>query len=305
MKTVKLFLIPFVAFFMLSSCYTEVIVEDEYVDTTPTLTLRQLLSSYELWYVDINQSSGNGYIPFVQKAFTLSFRNGTVHANNNLVGIGDQGYGFGIDVGYYDAYEDVLEISHDIDGFHRFIVTQLNDTTIELYYPPKKLRYILVGYQRSTFDYDKLFYENLHYFLQEYVAWEKIYTSEYGALNEFDYENFLQFLPAQGDGNFRSSRDGNGTNIDYLYWDYSGIYEVDDIDGEHYLKHLTLDYDYLGNEYFELYVMNDNTIELFHNTSGTLYRFRGRGFIQYKNNEGKLRKSNAEVAKEIENLIKA
>jgi hypothetical protein len=74
---------------------------------------------------------------------------------------------------------------------------------------------------------------------------------------------------------------------------------VDDVSGNYYLKYLTLDYDYLGNEYFELSVINDNTIELFHPTSGTLYRFTGRGYIQYKNKEGKLRESKVSIAKQM------
>jgi hypothetical protein len=235
----------------------------------------------------------------MQKAFTISFQNGTVYANNNLVGIGDQGYGFGIDVGYYNTFDFVLDVSHDIDGFHSFDVNQLNGNVIELYYAPLDLSYILVGYQRSNFDYNALFYNNIHYFLQEYITWEKIYTSLEGTPNEFDYENFVQFLPGGGDGNFRSSQDPNGTNINNIYWDYTGIYNVDDVPGNPYLKYLTLDYDYLGNEYFELSVINDQTIELYHDFSGTVYRFRGKGYIQYKNTEGKLRLSKADIAKQM------
>ena len=69
--------------------------------------------------------------------------------------------------------------------------------------------------------------------------------------------------------------------------------------GNPYLKYLTLDYDFLGNEYFELSVLNDNKIELFHPMSGTLYRFTGRGYIQYKNKEGKLRESKATIDKQM------
>ncbi|HPF10518.1 MAG TPA: nicotinic acid mononucleotide adenyltransferase [Flavobacteriaceae bacterium] len=282
----------------LSSCYQEVIIEDP-IDPVPAITLGELLASHELWYVDIHQSNASGQIPFMQMAFTLSFRYGTLYANNNLVGIGDQGYGFGIDVGYYDTFADELDISHDIDGYYRFEVRQLNTHEIELYHRPSGLRYVLIGYQRSNFDYNKLFYDNLHYFLQEYVAWEKTYTSTYGEPNPFDYENFLQFLPGGGDGNFQSSQDAVGTNIYELYWDYTGIYQVDDVVGEPYLKYLTLDYDYLGNEYFELSVINDSTVELYHPASGTLYRFRGKGYIPIKNvQRGKLRLSKAEIEKQ-------
>ena len=285
------------------SCHVEevVVVEDPYIDPAPSITLNQLLNTYELWYVDINRSNASGQIPFMQIAFTLSFRNGDVLANNNLVGIGDQGYGFGIPVGFYDAYDFVLDISHDIDGFVTFDVTQLNDTEIELYNPDLGLRYVLVGYQRSNFDYDLLFYENIHYFVQEYTAWEKFSTMG-GAPNEFDYEHFLQFLPGGGDGNFQSSQDPVGSNVYNLYWDYTGVYNVDDVPGNAYLKYLTLDYDYLGNEYFELNVINDNTIELFHETSGTVYTFKGRGYIEYKSGRGKLRIPKATIEKKMKKI---
>lgn len=287
---------------LFTSCYTEVVVVDPYIDPVPSLTLAELLSSNELWYVDINRSNASGQIPFMQMAFTMSFRNGTLYANNNLVGIGDQGYGFGIDIGYFDTFDFVVDISHDIDGFNSFEVTQLNDREIELYNRPLGLRYVLVGYQRSNFDYDMLFYDNIHYFVQEYITWEKTFTSTYGEPNEFDYENFLQFLPGGGDGNFQSSQDVNGTSIYNIYWDYTGIYNIDDVPNDSYLKYLTLDYDYLGNEYFELSVINDNTVELFHETSGTLYRFKGKGFIQLKEKEGKLRLSKADIAKQMKKI---
>jgi hypothetical protein len=287
---------------LFTACYTEVIVEEDYIDPVPTISLGELLGSYELWYVDINRSNAGGEIPFMQIAFTLSFRSGDLFANNNLVGIGEQGYGYGIAVGYYNTFDYILDISHDIDGFNSFEVTQLNDREIELYYRPSNLRYILVGYQRNNFDYDMLFYDNIHYFLQEYVAWERIYTSTYGDPNAFDYENFLQFLPGGGDENFKSSQDINGTPINDIYWDYTGIYNVDDVPGDRYSKYLTLDYDYLGNEYFELNVINDNTVELFHDPSGTLYRFRGKGYIQFKSKEGKLRLSKADIAKQMKKI---
>ncbi len=302
MRTFKLLFGFAVLATMFTSCYTEVIVQDDYTDPIPTVTLAEVLASHELWYVDINQSNANGEIPFMQMAFTLSFRNGTVYANNNLVGIGNEGYGYGIDVGYYDTYADVLEISHDLDGFNNFEVTQLNNKKLELYDRSRNLRYVLVGFQRSNFDYDMLFFDNIHYFLQEYVTWEKTYTSDFGQLNEFDNENFVQFLPGGGDGNFQSSQDGTGININDIWWDYTGIYNIDDVPGNNYLKYLTLDYDYLGNEYFELDVINDNTIELFHEASGTLYRFKGRGFIQLKNEKRKLRKSKTEIEKSMKKI---
>ncbi|MEZ4857472.1 MAG: nicotinic acid mononucleotide adenyltransferase [Flavobacteriaceae bacterium] len=302
MKALKLFFGFALVATLFTSCYTEVIIEDP-IDPAPTISLGEFLASHELWYVDINRSQANGQIPFMQLAFTLSFRNGTLYANNNLVGIGDQGYGFGIDIGYYDTYADELDISHDIDGFTRFEVIQRNNHEIELYSRNTNQRFILEGYQRSNFDYDLLFYDNIHYFIQEYVAWEKIYTSPYGDPNPFDYENFMQFMERGGDGNFLSSQDPNGTIINTIYWDYSGIYNVDDVQGNLYRKYLTLDYDYLDNEFFELSVINDNTIELYHNPSGTVYRFRGKGYITIKSSErGKLRLSKEQIEKQMKKI---
>ncbi|HEY5689755.1 MAG TPA: nicotinic acid mononucleotide adenyltransferase [Yeosuana sp.] len=279
MKTVKLLLSFALATTLFTSCYTEVIVDD-YIDE-PVISLNQLLGSYELWYVDINQTRGYGTTPFLQKAFTLSFINGTVFANNNLVGIGSSGNGFGIAVADYNAHNMILDVYHDIDGFDTFDVFQINNNSIELYNPNNDTSYFLKGYQRSVFDYDFVFYDNIHYFLQEYQAWEKIYTSQFGALNEFDNENFLQFLAGGNDSEFRSSQDFLGTSISNIFWDYTGIYGVGNISNNTYLKTLTLDYDYFNNEYFELSVINDGKIELYHPASQTVYEFVGRGYIQY------------------------
>jgi len=279
MKTIKLLSGFALVAILFSSCQVDVI-NDDYHDT-PLLSLNQLLNSYDLWYVDINKTIGYGEIPFLQKAFTVSFLGGNVYANNNLVGIGSQGNGLGISIGYYDAYDMILDIDHDLDGFSTFDVYQIDSNTIELYNPYTDTSYFLDGYQRSNFDYDFVFYDNIHYFMQEYKAWEKTYTSDVGALNEFDNENFLQFIAGGNDSTFRSSQDEVGININNLYWDFIGDYGIGDISGNRYLKTLTLDYDYFDNEYFELSVINDELIELYHPSSGTYYEFRGRWYIQF------------------------
>ncbi len=279
MKTLKLLSGFALVATLFTSCYTEVIIDD--FNDTSSITLNQLLNSYELWYVDINETTGFGETPFLQIAFTLSFRSGTLYANNNLVGIGDQGDGFGIPVGNYSAYDMILDVNHDIDGFQTFDIYQVNNNTIELYNPNNDTSYFLNGYQRNNFDYDFVFYDNIHYFLQEYEAWEKTYTSEIGAINEFDNENYLQFLAGGSDSTFRSSQDIGVSNVSNIFWDYIGVYGVQDVPGNDYLKNLTLDYDFFDNEYFELNVINDGLIELFHPTSGTYYEFEGIGYIQY------------------------
>ena len=282
MKRTKLLLGLALVTTVFTSCVVDVVHDDYgYIDNTPAITLNQLLGSHELWYVDINETVGYGETPFLQMAFTMSFRNGTVYANNNLVGIGSQGNGFGISVGYYDAYDMILDIYHDIDGYTTFDIYQIDNNTIELYNPNIDTSYFLHGYQRSNFDYDFVFYDNIHYFLQEYEAWEKSYTSEYGALNEFDNENYLQFLSGGNDSTFRSSQDFDIANPYDIFWDYEGIYGVGDVSGDLYVKTLTLDYDYFDNEFFELNVINDQVIELFHGASGTVYEFTGIEYIQY------------------------
>ena len=281
MKTLKLLSGFALVALLFTSCYTEVIIDDE-----PSISLNQLLNTHELWYVDINETLGNGETTFLQIAFTISFRNGTLYANNNLVGIGSQGNGFGIPVGNYGTYDMILDIDHDIDGYNTFDVYQIDSNTIELYNPNNDTSYFLHGYQRNNFDYDFVFYDNIHYFLQEYEAWEKTYTSEVGALNEFDYEYYLQFLSGGDDSDFRSSQDENVSNVNNIYWDYTGKYGVRDVANNNYLKTLTLDYDYFDNEYFELNVLNDALIELYHPTSGTYYEFEGVGYIEYMRTTG-------------------
>ncbi len=280
MKAIKL-ISGFVLITMLITSCSVNIIEDDYIDT-PSVSLNQLLNSYDLWYVDINQTLGHGQTPFLQKAFTISFLNGNVYANNNLVGFGQQGNGLGIYIGGYDAYDMILDVNHVLDGFETFDVFQIDTNTIELYNPYNDTSYFLNGYQRSTFDYDYVFYDNIHYFLQEYEAWEKTYTSELGTINEFDNENYLQFLPGGNDSVFRSSQDIPPTSINNLIWDYTGVYGVGNISNNMYLKTLTLDYDFFDNEHFELSVLNDARIELYHAASGTIYEFDGRGYIEYR-----------------------
>jgi hypothetical protein len=287
MKTIKILLSFALIAMLFTSCYRETVIIEPPFEEVP-LSINQLLNSYELWYVDINATAGYGETPFLQKAFTLSFLNGVLYANNNIVGIGNSGDGFGIDVGVYDAYDMILDVNHDLDGFSTFDVFQVNNGRIELYNPNNDTSYFLDGYQRDEFDYDFVFYDNIHYFLQEYEAWEKTYTSEFGAINEFDNENYLQFLAGGNDSTFRSSKDDLGINPNYIFWDYTGIYGVGNVVDDFYIKTLTLDYDFMGNEFFELTVINDETIKLFHPKSETVYEFKGNGYIQYlKTTDGK------------------
>lgn len=280
MRGLKLILSTALIGVLTSSCYTEVFVEDELFIEAPRNSAA-LLESYDLWYVDINASESIGEIPFIQQAFTITFDRGIVMANNNLVGLGKTGNGLGITIGYYQPLSGAVEIDHDVDGLWRLDIFVVTGNTIELYHAGTDASYILRGYQRHAFDYDQVFYDNIQYFLQEYTLWEKVYTSELGALNAFDDENYLQFLPGAGGDFFRSSVDPQGMPLNQVQWDYEGEYQVYDVRNDPTLKTLTLDYDFMGDDYFELYVVNDNTLELYHPDSGTVYEFTGRGYQQY------------------------
>lgn len=122
-------------------------------------------------------------------------------------GIGKTGGGLGIDVGYYDALPGAVEIDHDLDGRWVLEIYGVNNHTLELYHASSDTSYLNRGYQRSNFDYDMVFYNNIQYFLQEYEAREKGFTREQGAINDFDDDNYLQFLSGTRGEFFRSSID--------------------------------------------------------------------------------------------------
>ncbi len=261
---------------LMTSCYVEPIIEDDFIEASAFNT-DVVLQSYDLWYVDINATEGNGEVPFLQRAFTVSFRNGTMYANNNLVGIGKTGGGYGIDIGSYATLRGIVEINHDIDGSWLLELYAVNNNTIALKDARSETTYYLNGYSTTNFDYDLVFYENINYFLEEYDAWEKSFVSDEGALNDFDNENFLRF----DSPSFQSSINKIGTSISNLDWHFIGDYQVYDIENDETLKTLTLAYDFMGNDYFELYVINDSTIELYHPSSETVYEFKGKGYQQY------------------------
>lgn len=278
MKTLKLLFATLILGITFSACSVR-INDDDYFYTS----LEEVITDYDLWYIDYNRTTGTGDVPFLSKAFTISFINGKLYANNNLVGIGSTGNGYGIQIGYYDTYKGFLEVDHNLDGYYDFDVVQITRDRLKLIDNYNNVTYYLEGYQKYNFDYDQIFYDNIEYFLQEYVAWEKTYVSDVGQLNEFDNENFLAFTP-ENLTTFYSSQDEVGTDIANLYWDYVGSYSVANVQGYDNLKILTLDYDSYGNEEFELSVINDGKISLYHIDSGTTYEFAGRGYIQFLKN---------------------
>ena len=283
MKAIKLLLLTLLTPLLFAACVVE---HDDYYDgyVDNGVTLPQLMERYELWYVDYNATTGSGDVPFLTRAFTVSFLNGTLYANNNVAYIGSTGNGFGIGIGYYDYTPTTVRVYHDIYGYYELEVVQLSTNRIKMIDHYHNVSYYLTGYQRSTFDYDGFFYDNITYFLQEYTAWEKVYTSNYGALNDFDNEHFLQFLAS---GNqFRSSQDAPGTPANNVYWDFTGLYGVYNTSGNPYQKILTLDYDFWGNESFVLTVITDNRIRLLHQASVTVYEFQGKGYIQFMKQGG-------------------
>lgn len=282
MKSIRFLFLTLVLTFTVTSCS---VGNDQFIDEPYYPTLEEVITEYDLWYVDYNSTTGSGDVPFLSKAFTISFLNGRLYANNNIVGIGFTGDGYGIEIGVYDTYNGILEVNHDLYGYYTFEVYESSLGFIELYDESNKVTYFLEGNQKRSFDFDKVFYDNIEYFLQEYEAWEKSAVIG-GTENIFDDENFLAFTP-ENLTTFYSSQDEVGTDIDNLLWDYVGDYEIFDVEGHDNLKILTLDYDSYGTEEFELTVINDEQISLYHNSSGTTYEFTGREFIQYLKTESK------------------
>lgn len=298
MKSLKLLFTIIITGALFSSCTT--VFEDNFIENETSL--EQVVSEYDLWYVDYHRTIGNGDVPYVSKAFTLSFLNGVLYANNNIADIGFTGNGFGIDVGTYNTFSGVLETNHDLDGRNNFEVTVTSNNEIRLYNYRQNVTYFLIGYQTNTFDYDKLFYENIEYFLQEYNAWEKVTTTG-GVPNAFDDENYLKFTQ-ENITTFYSSQDNFGTQIANINWSYVGGYEVFDVIGFEDLKILTLNYDGGDIEEFELSVINDGKIRLYNVDSETTYVFKGREFVQYlkeakskENNKSSVRNSDRKRTK--------
>lgn len=264
----------------------------EYNEDMPYVTpLPEFLNSNEIWYVEINQTLGYGEVPFLQMAFTLSFRNGVLYANNNLVGFGSNGNGYGVPVGNYLANNENLQISHVIDGIYDFEVYQTGPNQMELYDPFSETSYFLTGYQRHNFDYDYLFFDNLKYFLEEYSVWEKDFQSN-GNYQPFDDENYLMFSSVNQ--RFSSSLDYNVYNFNSVYWDYQGRFELNNLDVNGYLKRLNLFYDdFDETEFFELYVLSDDTIKLRSLITNKTYHFKGRGLVSYlRPGRGEQKKNN-------------
>src|SRR5210317_816787 len=128
MRNIQKLLASLIIGLLVTSC--SVVVDD--VHDPYYATLEEVLTDHDLWYIDYNLTTGNGDVPFLSKAFTISFRNGNLYANNNLVGIGSQGNGYGIQIGYYDTYRGFLEVEHDLDGYFDFDVVQLSNDRIKL-----------------------------------------------------------------------------------------------------------------------------------------------------------------------------
>ncbi len=277
MKTLKLTIATLITAIFFTSC---VVVEDNYYQDEASL--EEVLQSNDLWYIDYNQTTGSGDVRFLSLAFTLSFQNGKIFANNNLVDLGTVGAGYGDQIGFYATDGHDVLIDHDLDGNIDLEVVQVTGNKIRLIDHYSNVTYTLIGYGINSFDFDKVFYDNIEYFLQEYSAWEKIDTTG-GVTNAFDEENFLAFIPENVSA-FQSSKDNIGTNLTNLLWDFTGAYEVFDVQGYDNLKVLTLNYDGNSNEEFELSVIDDGTISLYHNNSDTTYEFGGLDNIIYKRN---------------------
>jgi len=258
--------------------------EDDWQDTHQ-IDLTDLVQSYDLWYVDIERTEGPGNVSFMSKAFTMSFMpNYEVYANNNIVGLGISGNGYGISTGTYQVFDrdHIISINDDIDGIYDFEVVQISQNEIKLVSRSENVSYYLTGYQKSDFDYDALFYDNITYFLQEYEAWTKTFTNILSPSEPFVNENHLTFYVEGNDNVFESSESPVTIAPTQIYWDYTGTYEVLNA-RQNNRKELYLYYD-LDNsqETFLLTIIDDQHIRLQNTLTDNVYEFEGHGYIQYR-----------------------
>ncbi len=286
----KIYIILIVFAFGLSSCrWTN---RSDTLDETAA-SLSDLLFTYDLWYVDIDKTTGTGNVPFMSRAFTISFLpGGEVYANDNMVGLGYTGDGLGIRIGFYTVYNQssMLSIDDDISGQYDFEVAQINNNTIRLHNRAENVTYFLTGYLQSQFDYDALFYDNVTYFLQEYEAWHKVYEDLPHPSEPFVAENHLRFYVNGNTNVFDSSTSPPNWPLTQLHWDYYGDYEVVNT-RQAASKKLFLYYNINNQqESFVLTVLNDQRIRLTNLNTGNVFEFEGAGYIQYRPQAKRLKK---------------
>lgn len=249
------------------------------------IDLTNLVQSYYLWYVDIDRTEGTGNISFLSKAFTISFMpDFEVYANNNIVGLGITGNGYGISTGTYQVFDrnGIISINDDIDGIYDFEVVQISRNEIKLINRSENVSYYLIGYQKADFDYDALFYDNITYFLQEYEAWTKTYADIVSPSEPFVNENHLTFYVEGNDNVFESSESSVNIPTEQIYWNYTGTYEVLNTSQNNH-KELILYYDIDNSrETFLLTIIDDRHIRLHNTVTDNIYEFEGHGYIQYR-----------------------
>ena len=86
MKIIKSILVLVLSISLVSSCQQDDYYNPHTQPEVEPINLEMLLTDYDLWYVDYNKTTGEGDVPFVSIAFTMSFINGRVYANNNIGG---------------------------------------------------------------------------------------------------------------------------------------------------------------------------------------------------------------------------
>ena len=84
MKKIAFFTIVIFQLILVSSCEQNYYIEEQFAEPNSAIPLER----YDLWYVDYHSTQGADTLPFMRLAFTLSFENGIVYANNNISGIG-------------------------------------------------------------------------------------------------------------------------------------------------------------------------------------------------------------------------
>ena len=280
MKRITIFLLVLIGFASCNRTYRE-----SNLQAARQIDLTDLVQSYELWFIDIERTEGPGNISFMSKAFTISFMpNYEVYANNNIVGLGINGNGYGINTGTYQIFDSgqTISINDDLDGIYDFEVVQISQNEIKLISRSENVSYYLTGYEKVEFDFDALFYDNITYFLQEYEAWIKTFDDIVSPSEPFVNENHLTFYVEGNDNIFESSESPVNIPIGQIFWDYTGTYEVLHT-RQNNRKELFLYYDMDNSqEKFLLTIIDDQHIRLQNTVTDNIYEFEGHGYIQYR-----------------------
>ncbi len=209
---------------ILSSCSSD---DDNSNNQTQSDSIKQLLESYDLWYVEPDQPSSDFNLG--QDAITFSFVENELHANKNLIGFNPETIG-NVEASY-NVEQEGSNASITIDDTE-FTVFGVSGNSIKLVNSyDNTTAFYITGYATEDFpSSDILYHERMPHFFNEYKFWEKTAT-ENPDENDGNFSNisYVDFFEVR---NFRSSEDSEGLTYDEINWEYNGSYKLTTENGE-------------------------------------------------------------------------